>query len=116
MRLYPFAVLLGTRPPYRPSQNPRGRSTIETTGLARDERDTPAAHILIERRGVSEHSAHVRDAADVPRTDVLIEHGGFVEHGAHVRDAAVRIYILLSPYTKKVWVSEMLSLSNFTMT
>ena len=109
-------LLRGTRPPYRTSQDPRGRLIIEITGRTSDERDTPAAQILIEPRGSGEHVPHARDAADVPRTDVLIEHGGFVEHGAHVRDAAVRICILLSPYTKKVRVSEMLSLSNLTMT
>ena len=116
MRLYPLAVLLGTRPPYRARQNPSICRKIEPKGLASDERHTPAAQILIEPRGSGEHVPHARDAADVPRTDVLIEHGGFVEHGAHVRDAAVRICILLSPYTKKVRVSEMLSLSNLTMT
>ena len=89
MRLNPPAVLLlGTRPPYRASQNPRGRRSIETTGRASDERDTPAAQILIERGGDVEHVAHVPDLADVPRTDVLIERVGVFEHAFHVRDAA----------------------------
>ena len=73
--------LRGTRPPYRLSQNPRTRSGIETSGLTSDERHTPAAQILIERRGAVEHAVHVRDAADVPRTDVLIERLGCEEHG-----------------------------------
>ena len=77
MRLNPHSLLLsGTRAPYRASQNPRGRRSIESRGLASDERDTPAAQILIERRGISEHVAHVRDATDVPRADVLIERRG----------------------------------------
>ena len=67
-------LLRGTRPPYRASQNPSGRPRIEIIHvLASDERHTPAAQILIERRGLPEHGCHVRDAADVPRTDVLIE-------------------------------------------
>ena len=81
-------LLLGTRPPYRASQSPRIRRIIETTGLASDVRDTPAAQILIERRGVLEHGVHVCDAADVPRADVLIERRGPEEHVAHVRDVA----------------------------
>ena len=89
MRLYPHSLpLRGTRPPYRAIQNPRGRRCIETIGRASDERDTPAAQILIERRGVVEHVAHFPDAADVPRTNVLIERRGVYEHVAHVRDAA----------------------------
>ena len=80
--------LRGTRPPYRARQNPGGCPIIEISGTASDERHTPAAQILIERRGSVEHAAHVRDAADVPRTDVLIERVGKAEHGAHVRDVA----------------------------
>ena len=57
---------LGARPPYWTSQNPRSRSGIEISGLANDEKHTPAAQILIERRGVVEHEAHVCDAADAP--------------------------------------------------
>ena len=66
-------LLLGTRPPYRASQNPRTRPRIEPIGRASDERHTPAAQVLIEHRSVSEHGIHVRDTADAPRTDVLIE-------------------------------------------
>ena len=55
MSLYPYSLLLsGTRPPYRAIQNPSGRPRIEITGLGDDERDTPAAQVLIERRGVPE--------------------------------------------------------------
>ena len=74
-----------TRPPYRASQSPRGRSGIEITGLASDIRHTPAAQILIERGGVAEHVAHVRDIADVPRPDVLIERRGPAEHSLHAQ-------------------------------
>ena len=81
-------LLRGTRAPYRTIQNPRGRRSIEIRGLASDERDTPAAQILIEGGGVVEHELHVRDATDIPRTDVLIEGPGRVEHAAHVPDAA----------------------------
>ena len=81
-------MLLGTRPPYRASQNPRGRSGIEISGLSSDVRDTPAAQILIERVGAGEHAVHVRDTADGPRTDVLIERRSVFEHGGHVRDTA----------------------------
>ena len=85
---YPTRIGLRTRPPYRASQNPRGRSGIEVTGLSSDVRDAPAAQILIERGGVVEQLAHVRDAAGDPRTDVLIERVGVSEHVAHVRDTA----------------------------
>jgi len=61
--------LRGTRPPYRASQNPRGRPTIETIGRASDERHTPSAQVLIEHRGVVEHAVHACDATDVPRHD-----------------------------------------------
>ena len=53
-------LLLGTLPPYRASQNPSGRVSIEIRGLASDLRDTPTAQILIERRGASEHVLHGR--------------------------------------------------------
>ena len=61
MSLYPYSLLLsGTRPPYRPIQNSRGCRSIEISGRASDERDTPAAQVLIERVGGVEHVAHVR--------------------------------------------------------
>ena len=80
--------LRGTRTPCWAIQNPRARRSIETRGLASDERHTPAAQILIERVGVAEHAEHVRDAADVPRTDVLIDCRGASEHFGLFRVAA----------------------------
>ncbi len=86
MRLNPLAVpLRGTRPPYRTIQNPSGRPRIEVSGHASEVRNTPAAQILIERRGSVEHVFHPRGAADVPRTDVLIE-----RRGAHEENPAIR--------------------------
>ena len=77
-----------TRPPYRLSQKPSGRSRSEVSGLAREVRHTPVAQILIERCGIAEHVYHVHDSANVPRTDVVIERCSLGEHAAHVHDLA----------------------------